>query len=492
METKIKENNNHPIWKKVSSLYQKLIPTNLFQNIYSLFLLRKISKQINHNCSIMKIIHNNLNKVKSSQEEKFENKLNQFTSELINIYSINNSVLINTPLLLKEYLLYPFHTMGLRILSDISIYNKLLNQTNKEKIEKLLDQLSYPKTESVNESILSQNKIKNNLSEDTDSKYTSEIYCLNNNLKNKFDFDIIFVNGLNSYFLNSWRMPLKEISMSLFTKLKIYFKYLYSGNENILFPLYKPKTYKQWISILLENGVFKGYNIRYLAISNETRIFKYQLTEDKIKDCSINEISKRYLDSLRIANCLKKPTIFIGHSLGGILIKKIISKMTKKEKQSIKGIIFMSTPHFGSQNLIRIIPKIRSKLFNFLNLFNENLSVIENSLFEDDFDIDTKKYFSKIAKELNYKPKKYFLKDHILLKKNKIKYISINENSKTLVTQINGYINFVDPININLKGSRNYSINNKNHYSLIKYNNENDEALQIIIQFIKENFHFPL
>ena len=38
--------------------------------------------------------------------EKFENKLNQFTSELINIYSINNSVLIDDPLLLKEYLLY--------------------------------------------------------------------------------------------------------------------------------------------------------------------------------------------------------------------------------------------------------------------------------------------------------------------------------------------------------------------------------------------------
>lgn len=481
--------DNHPIWKKVSSL---LIPTNLFQNIHSLFLLRKLSKQINLNCIILKNIHNNFNIIKTSQKQKFKDNLNQFTSKLINIYSINNSLFINTPLPLKEYLLYPFHTLWLRVLSDISVYNKVLNQTNKEKIEKLLLQLSYSKSDNTNEATLSENKINFNLSEETNIKYTSDIYCLNSDLIKKYDFDIVFVNGFNSYFLNSWRMPLKEVSLSLLTKIKIYIKYLYSGKNNFLLPLYKPKNYKQWINILLEKKVFKRHNIRYLAISNETRIFKYQLKKDIIKDYNIDEISKRYLNSLRIAKCLEKPTIFIGHSLGGILIKQMISKMTKKEKQFIKGIIFLSTPHFGSKILAQITKKVRLKLFNFISMMNENLSVIENSLFEDDFENDTKLHLSKIAKELNYKPKKLFLKAHKLLKKNKIKYISINECSKTLVTQINEYINFVDPINTNLKGSRNYNIKNKNHYSLIKYNNENDEVLKIIIQFIKENFHFSL
>jgi len=50
---------------------------------------------------------------------------------------------------------------------------------------------------------------------------------------------------------------------------------------------------------------------------------------------------------------LSKPTIFVGHSMGGLLIKSIITQASTVPDyasiiESIRGFVFYSTPHFGS------------------------------------------------------------------------------------------------------------------------------------------------
>ena len=43
---------------------------------------------------------------------------------------------------------------------------------------------------------------------------------------------------------------------------------------------------------------------------------------------------------------LTKPTILVGHSMGGLIIKSMV---TMSDLPSLKGIVFYSTPHHGSK-----------------------------------------------------------------------------------------------------------------------------------------------
>ncbi|WAN69851.1 hypothetical protein BJP36_37800 [Moorena producens JHB] len=64
------------------------------------------------------------------------------------------------------------------------------------------------------------------------------------------------------------------------------------------------------------------------------------------------------LDCLDIHDLGKRPLVFITHSLGGLLVKKMLSSALTFQKQAIlkqtKGIVFLATPHTGSHlaNLI--------------------------------------------------------------------------------------------------------------------------------------------
>jgi len=64
------------------------------------------------------------------------------------------------------------------------------------------------------------------------------------------------------------------------------------------------------------------------------------------------------LDWLNIHDLGQRPLVFITHSLGGLLVKKMLSSALTFQKQAIleqtKGIVFLATPHTGSHlaNLI--------------------------------------------------------------------------------------------------------------------------------------------
>ena len=69
--------------------------------------------------------------------------------------------------------------------------------------------------------------------------------------------------------------------------------------------------------------------------------------------------AKRLLSSLidrrEEDNELRRPIIFIGHSLGGIVIKQLLCQATVEQRynsisDSIVGIVFLGTLHLGSEN----------------------------------------------------------------------------------------------------------------------------------------------
>ncbi|WP_287256129.1 alpha/beta fold hydrolase [Moorena sp. SIO4E2] len=67
------------------------------------------------------------------------------------------------------------------------------------------------------------------------------------------------------------------------------------------------------------------------------------------------------LDWLDIHELGKRPLVFITHSMGGLLVKKMLSSALTFQKQAIlektKGIVFMGTPHTGA-NLANLIDNI--------------------------------------------------------------------------------------------------------------------------------------
>jgi len=79
---------------------------------------------------------------------------------------------------------------------------------------------------------------------------------------------------------------------------------------------------------------------------------------------TLEERSEDMMRKLRQAGVGNRPVIFVGHSMGGLIIKKMLTsaqdsqdEATKKLSENTKGVVFYSTPHEGSQiaNLNSII-----------------------------------------------------------------------------------------------------------------------------------------
>lgn len=70
---------------------------------------------------------------------------------------------------------------------------------------------------------------------------------------------------------------------------------------------------------------------------------------------SLEERSEDMLKKLQQAGVGKRPVIFVGHSMGGLIIKKMLAKAQESDSDCLKdlatntkGVVFYSTPHDGS------------------------------------------------------------------------------------------------------------------------------------------------
>ncbi len=80
---------------------------------------------------------------------------------------------------------------------------------------------------------------------------------------------------------------------------------------------------------MFENETFMSKKVRYIVSSIETMFFKSLHKKRNIPDYTIDEIADNIYISLKNIGVGKRPTIFICHSMGGLLGKKIINKLHK-------------------------------------------------------------------------------------------------------------------------------------------------------------------
>lgn len=69
---------------------------------------------------------------------------------------------------------------------------------------------------------------------------------------------------------------------------------------------------------------------------------------------SLQEVSSMLLDKLIAAGVGKRPTVFVTHSMGGLVVKQMLMQAARDKSrahlvQQTGGIVFYSCPHFGSK-----------------------------------------------------------------------------------------------------------------------------------------------
>lgn len=90
------------------------------------------------------------------------------------------------------------------------------------------------------------------------------------------------------------------------------------------------------------------------------------------KTMPLTDRSKNLLEQMRLNGLGKKPTIFVGHSLGGLVIKQMLrDALTQNQTEwqgfatKTKGVMFLATPHTGST---------KATLLNLLNYYVPDVS----------------------------------------------------------------------------------------------------------------------
>ena len=63
---------------------------------------------------------------------------------------------------------------------------------------------------------------------------------------------------------------------------------------------------------------------------------------------TIEHLSQWLLTVLEFAKVPTRPTVFVCHSMGGLIVKQALLKMRSSQLQLVRGVFFYSTPHFGS------------------------------------------------------------------------------------------------------------------------------------------------
>ena len=113
---------------------------------------------------------------------------------------------------------------------------------------------------------------------------------------------------------------------------------------------------------MLKDKEFKEYNIRYMFSSYETYVLISNYRNNNIPHRDIDEIANSLYFSMKHAKVGEKPFILVCHSMGGLIGKTIlnIAKDNNDEKYlgNVKGVVFFSTPHFGSDVVLRILDSL--------------------------------------------------------------------------------------------------------------------------------------
>ena len=141
-----------------------------------------------------------------------------------------------------------------------------------------------------------------------------------------------------------------------------------------------------WVPIMLPNNVFKEHNIRYIFGNYETFVLTSMYNHNNVAHRSLDEIAKSLYFSMKHCNVGEKPFLCVCHSMGGIIAKRILqlAKDCNNDKflENIRGVVFFSTPHFGTDVLSNILNLFIDEYGKIFKVFQTTSN--EYGLYKDD------------------------------------------------------------------------------------------------------------
>ncbi|PTB58259.1 hypothetical protein M431DRAFT_492487 [Trichoderma harzianum CBS 226.95] len=239
--------------------------------------------------------------------------------------------------------------------------------------------------------------------------------------------DIVFVHGLQGHPFKTWtyrpktldtlepttstgekdekrssirRMVWKSPKVSLTGGTQSTATTLPEENDSRLGPVF-------WPADLLPD---KCPDSRILTFGYDSKVTKYRA--GAINHNSILSHSKDLLFSLHRERHLKHPLVFVAHSLGGIVVKEMLARSSSSPEaelqdivESTASIIFLGTPHRGSQDVAALGEVVRSVISS---LGMETTPVILDALGLKTTDLSrTQEDFSMIWQKYDFQVKTF-------------------------------------------------------------------------------------
>ncbi|KAM7172431.1 protein SERAC1 [Macrochelys suwanniensis] len=172
--------------------------------------------------------------------------------------------------------------------------------------------------------------------ETVQEKYPDGVYVLHpqNRSSQPIKADVLFIHGLLGAAFKTWRQ--QDINQTLDVKAS-------EGEE-----VYSECWPKTWLASDCPS-------LRIVSVEYDTHLSDWK-TKCPIEDHrkSIAYRSNELLNKLRAAGVGDRPLVWVSHSMGGLLVKKMLVDASKNPEMdkivnNTRGIIFYSVPHHGSQ-----------------------------------------------------------------------------------------------------------------------------------------------
>jgi pimeloyl-ACP methyl ester carboxylesterase len=158
-----------------------------------------------------------------------------------------------------------------------------------------------------------------------------------NNLSN-WGVDVVFVHGLLGGVFYTWRQQDSGSSREL-------------SDDQVSESDYSFCWPRDW---LMEDS----NHVRVIGCDFDSYISQWggSCPTQSFEHQSLEERSEDMLKKLQAAGVGQRPVVFVGHSMGGLIIKKMLVTAENSEDESrrrfaenTKGVVFYSTPHKGSE-----------------------------------------------------------------------------------------------------------------------------------------------
>eukprot|EP00899_Mesostigma_viride_P019554 jgi/Mesvir1/275/Mv13610-RA.2 len=144
--------------------------------------------------------------------------------------------------------------------------------------------------------------------------------------------DVVFIHGLLGGPYKTWRIRENRAEAT-------------SSSD-----LASPKAARRsrtWVHSWLANDLPPC--VRYLTVKYQTALSEWRSSSLRLQD-----VSENVNEMLKAAGVGTRPTVFVTHSMGGLVIKDILARGAEDPRfadisKNTKGLVFFSCPHFGSR-----------------------------------------------------------------------------------------------------------------------------------------------